>query len=183
MADTTIPRTSAKGARLALIVGGVLAALFGIAILVWPTKAAVAVTALIAVYAVLAGIVYLGLAFVSKTMGVGGRIGHALLGVLYVVAGILAFTELQASAAFLAVFITLMVGILWIVEGFVSLFSLGDSGSKALTAVFAIISVLAGVTLVSSPIWGVVFLWWFLGISLVILGVLNAGRAIFDRTP
>ena len=46
---------------------------------------------------------------------------------------------------------------------------------------FAILSVLAGFTLLSSPIWGAVFLWWFLGLSLVILGALNVARSFAGR--
>ena len=110
MPETTI--APARGARLALLVGGVVAALFGIAILVWPTKAAVAVTALIAVYAVIGGIVYVFMGLTSRTLGAGGRIGHVLLGLLYVVAGVFAFTELQRSAAFLALFYP----IAWLVQ-------------------------------------------------------------------
>ncbi|MBN9187259.1 HdeD family acid-resistance protein [Microbacterium sp.] len=179
MPETTI--APARGARLALLVGGVVAALFGIAILVWPTKAAVAVTALIAVYAVIGGIVYVFMGLTSRTLGAGGRIGHVLLGLLYVVAGVFAFTELQRSAAFLALFLTIMVGALWIMEGFVSLFTVGAAGSKVLTVVFAVISIIAGFTLISSPLWGAVFLWWFLAIALIVLGVLNVLRAITGR--
>lgn len=178
----TAPATApAKGARLALVIGGIAAVAFGIAILVWPTKAAVAVTALIAVYAVIAGVVYVALGLFSKGLGAGGRIGHILLGVLYVVAGIFAFSQLQESAAFLAVFLTILVGVMWIVEGFVSLFSLGGAGSKVLTIVFAIVSIIAGFTLVTSPLWGAVFLWWFLAISLIVLGALNVVRALFGK--
>jgi len=97
------------------------------------------------------------------------------------VAGVYAFTSLQRSAAFLAVFITIMVGVMWIAEGLTALFTLSQSGSKVLTIVFAVLSVIAGFTLLSSPLWGVVFLWWFLGISLVVLGILNVLRALVGR--
>lgn len=177
MPQTGSPST-AKGARLALFIGGLVAIGFGIAVLVWPTKAAVGLTGLIAVYAVIAGIVYALLGFFARNIGAGGRIGHVLLGLLYIAAGIFAFGSLQRSAAFLAMFITIMVGVMWIVEGFTALFSLGGADSKALTIAFAILSVIAGFTLLSSPLWGAVFLWWFLGISLIVLGALNALRAI-----
>lgn len=179
--STVASRSSLKGARLALFVAGVVAVLFGLAILLWPTKAAVAMTGVIAVYAIIAGLVYVGIGLLSKTLGAGGRIGHVLLGVLYVVAGVVAFTELQSSAAFLAVFLSIMLGVLWIIEGFVSLFSLGSAGSKVLTAVFAVISIIAGMTLVTSPLWSALVLWWFLGISLVVLGAINVFRAIGGR--
>lgn len=180
MANNTVS-APAKGARFALFIGGLAAVAFGIAVLAWPTKAAVALTGVIAIYAIVAGIVYVALGFFSKGLGAGGRIGHILLGVLYVVAGVYAFSSLQKSAAFLALFLTIMVGIMWVIEGFTALFTLGQSGSKTLTVVFAILSVFAGFTLLSSPLWGVAFLWWFLGIALVILGALNVLRSITGK--
>jgi uncharacterized membrane protein HdeD (DUF308 family) len=179
--EAVTTKSPARGARLALLVGGVAAVAFGASILVWPTKAAVAVTGIIAVYAVIAGIVYVLLGLFSRGLGAGGRIGHILLGILYVIAGIYAFSELHRSAAFLAIFLTILVGVLWIIEGFVSLLALGSAGSKVLTVVFAIVSIIAGFTLASSPIWGAVFLWWFLAIALIVLGALNILRSIFGR--
>lgn len=177
MSQTTIS-SRPKGARLALLIAGLVSVGFGIAVLVWPTKAAVALTGVIAVYAIVAGVVYVAVGFLAKTLGAGGRIGHVLLGLLYVIAGVSALTSLQQSAAFLAVFLTIMVGVMWIIEGFVALFTLGQAGSKLVTILFAIISVIAGVTLLSSPLWGAVFLWWFLGFSLIVLGVLNVVRSL-----
>ena len=66
----------------------------------------------------------------------------------------IAFTELPGTAALLAVFLVIMVGVMWIIEGFVSLFTLGftlgEAGSTGVTIVFAILSIVAGITLVTS---------------------------------
>lgn len=179
MADT--PLKPPNGVRLALVLGGIAAVAFGAAILLWPTKAALAMTLLIAIYAVIAGLVYAGAGLFSRTLGAGGRIGHVLLGLLYVVAGVFALGELQQTAVFLALFLSVLVGVLWIVEGVVSLFTLGTSGSKTLTVVFAVVSVVAGLALLTSPLWGAVFLWWFAGLALIVLGSLNVVRALFGR--
>lgn len=179
--STTHIATPVKGARLALLIGGLAAVGFGIAVLAWPTKAAVALTGVIAVYAIISGIVYAALGIFSKALGAGGRIGHVLLGLLYVIAGVYAFSSLQQSAAFLALFLTIMVGVMWVIEGFTALFTLGQSGSKIATIIFAILSVIAGFTLLSSPLWGAVFLWWFLAIALIVLGALNVIRAITGK--
>lgn len=173
--------TPAKGVRLALFVGGLITIGFGVAVLLWPTRAAVALTAVVATYAVLTGLVYAAMGVMSKTLGAGGRIGHVMLGILYVVAGVYAFTELERSAAFLALFVTLMIGVMWVIEGFMALFTLGASGSKPLTVVFAVISVIAGLLLLGNPLWGALSLWWFLGFSLVLLGLLNVLRAFTGR--
>ncbi len=178
MSSTNVT-TASRSTRVALMVGGVVGVLFGIAVLSWPTKAAVAVTMLIAAWALVAGLTYVFMSIFAKEMGVGARIGHVLLGLLYIVAGIVAFSELQQSAAFLTIFVTVMVGIMWIIEGFTALFTLGgNQGSRILTIVFAIISIIAGVTLVTSPLWGALFLWWLVGISLLVLGVINFLRGL-----
>lgn len=168
-----------KLGRVSLLIAGLSSLIFGILILAWPTKTAMVVTALLAVQVLISGIFYLALGLGNKDLSTGGRIGHSLLGVLYIVGGIVAFFQLQAAAAFLAVFIAIMIGILWVVEGFVSLFALSDSPSKIWTVIFALISIIAGFTLLSSPLWSAVFLWWLLAIGLIAMGILNIARALF----
>lgn len=178
--QSTLAQVS-KTVRLALVIGGLIAIGFGIAVLLWPAKTAVAITGVLAVYAIIAGIVYASIGLLAKSHGTGSRVGHVLLGLLWVIAGAYAFASLQQSAAFLAIFITVMIGVMWIIEGFTALFTLGESGAKGVTIVFAIISVLAGVSLLSTPVWGAGFLWWLLGISLIVLGALNVFRAMSGR--
>lgn len=178
MSSTTVTGAS-RTTRTALMVGGIVGALVGIAVLAWPGRTAVVVTALIAAWALVAGVIYVLVSIFAKEMGAGSRIGHILLGLLYIAAAIFAFSELHESAAFLAIFVTVMVGIMWIVEGFTALFTLGDNqGSRALTIVFAVVSVIAGVALVTSPLWGALLLWWLVGLSLVVLGVINFFRGL-----
>ncbi|NYE20336.1 HdeD family acid-resistance protein [Microbacterium immunditiarum] len=170
-------RTAVNGIRTALGVGGVLAVIVGILILAWPAKTAMVVTAIIAIYAIAAGLVYAGLGIFSKQKGGWARIGHILLGVLFIIAGIVALFNLGATTAWLAVFLGILVGIMWIVEGIVSLSTLGDAASKGWTIFFAILSIIAGIILLFSPVWGVAVLWWLLGIALIVLGILNIVRA------
>jgi uncharacterized membrane protein HdeD (DUF308 family) len=177
MTDTAVSATS-RSLRTLLAVSGIVSVIFGIAVMAWPSKTAVVITGVIAVYAIVAGIVYACVGIFSKNLGTGGRVGHVILGLLYVIGGIFAFSELQRTSAFLAIFVTVMIGMLWIFEGIVSLFSLGQTTSSAFTVLYAILSIIAGFTLVSSPVWGAVFLWWFLGIALIVLGVVNFFRAI-----
>jgi uncharacterized membrane protein HdeD (DUF308 family) len=163
--------------RTTLGIGGVVAFVVGILILVWPGHALAAVTWLIALYAVVAGIVYIGLGIFSKSFGGWSRVGHIVLGVLYIIAGVIMFSNLAASTALLALFFGVFVGIAWIIEGIVALSSLSRAQSKAWTVFFAIVSIVAGITLLFSPVAGTVFLWWLLGISLVVLGIVQVVRA------
>lgn len=170
-----------RGIRTALAVSGVLALIVGILILVWPGKTAAVIAVIIAIYAVIAGIVYIVIGIASPTKGGWSRVGHIVLGVLFIVAGILAFSNLSLATAALAVYIGVLVGIMWIVEGVVSLSTLGQVESKVWTVVFAILSIVAGVLLLFSPIWGALVLWWLIGISLILLGIAQIVRAI--RSP
>jgi uncharacterized membrane protein HdeD (DUF308 family) len=175
--STPLEKSEVNGIRTAFGVGGVLLIILGILILVWPGKTAVVVTAIFAIYAIAAGLVYAGLGIFSKGKGGWSRIGHIVLGILFVVAGVVAFANLGVTTAWFATFVGILVGIMWVMEGVVSLSTLGDSGSKAWTIFFAIISILAGITLLFSPLWGAVVLWWIFGISAVVLGVLQIVRA------
>lgn len=170
-----------KGARLLLFINGVVAIAFGIAILIWPGKSALALAGVIALYVIIAGIVYIPYGIFSRNLSFGGRLGHILLGLLAIIAGIVAFSSLEQTTVFLGLFLTIMIGVLWIMEGFTALFTIGQAGSKILTILYAILSVIAGFILLLSPVWGAEFLWWFLAIALIVLGVANAGRSIFAK--
>lgn len=174
--ESSVEKSAVNGIRTALGVGGVLAIIVGILILVWPGRTAMVGTAIIAIYAIAAGLVYAGLGIFSKAKGGWSRIGHIALGVLFVIAGVVALINLQQTTAWLAVFVGILVGIMWIVEGIVALSTLGDAASKGWSVFFAILSIIAGIVLLFSPLY-VAALWWLLGIALIVLGIVNVIRA------
>ncbi|GAB3796396.1 HdeD family acid-resistance protein [Humibacter antri] len=181
-AESPAAKTAVNGIRTAFGVGGLVALIVGIIILVWPGHAAVALTAVIAAYAIIGGLVYAGLGIFSKTMGGWARVGHIILGIVFIIAGIIAFTQLSHTAVWLAIFLGILVGIMWIVEGIVALTALGTSTSRGWSLFFAILSIIAGIILLFSPLWGAVVLWWLLGISLVVLGIIQIVRAFTFKT-
>lgn len=176
--STSSAETSAiNGIRTALGIGGVVSVIVGILILAWPGKTAMVVAAIIAIYAIVAGLVYAGLGIFSKSKGGWARVGHIALGILFIVAGVIAFANLGATTVWLAIFIGILIGVMWIIEGIVSLSTLGDAPSKVWTIIFAIISIIAGVVLLFSPLWGAVVIWWLIGISAIVLGIIQVVRA------
>jgi uncharacterized membrane protein HdeD (DUF308 family) len=175
--ESTADKAAVNGIRTALGVGGVVALIVGILILVWPGHTVQAITAIIAIYAIVAGLIYAGLGIFSRTRGGWSRVGHIVLGILFVIAGIIMFTNLTASGAALLFFFGILVGIMWIIEGIVSLSTLSTAGSKGWTVFFAIISIIAGIMLLFSPVWGSLVLLWLLGISLIVLGIIQIVRA------
>ena len=169
-------KSAVNGIRTALGIGGVLAIIVGILILAWPGKTAAVVTIIIAIYAIAAGLVYAGLGIFSKTKGGWARVGHILLGILFIIAGVVALFNIAQTTAWLMVFLGILIGIMWIIEGIVALSTLGDAASKGWSIFFAILSIVAGVILLFSPFY-IAFLWWLLGITLIVLGIVNIVRA------
>lgn len=179
---TTPADLFARSLRTAFIVGGVLSLILGILILVWPGRTAQVATGIIAAYTIAAGLVYAALGLMSRSKRGWSRIGHIALGVLFVAVGVIAFANLAAFTVSFAVFLGVLVGILWIIEGVVSLSTLSaGSSARVWTIAFAILSIIAGVMLLFSPLWGAVVLWWLLGISAVALGVANIVRGVTLR--
>jgi len=175
--ESSAEKSAINGVRTALGVAGVLALVVGILILVWPGKTAEFVTFVIGAYAIIGGIIYAGLGIFTRHKGGWSRVGHIALGLVFIVAGIFILINLAIATAWIATFVGILVGIMWIVEGIVALSTLGDAASKGWSIFFAIISIIAGLYLVFSPLWGAVVLWWLLGIALVVLGIINIVRA------
>jgi len=170
--------------RTALGIGGVVAVVLGILMLVAPVKTAAVIAAIIAVYAIIAGLVYAGIGIFGRQIGVWPRIGHIVLGVIFVVAGVFAIMDLSNVTAFLAIFVTIFIGVSWIVEGIMALSLIRYSSSKGWTIFASIVGILAGVAILLAPLWALAFLWIFLGIALIVLGLLQVVRAFtFGRAP
>lgn len=177
MTTESLAKAGTNGIRTALGLGGVLLVILGLLVLIWPGKSALVVAAIFAIYAIVAGLVYAALGIFAKGLGGWSRVGHIVLGILFIVAGIVAFSNLGATAVTLAAFIGILVGVMWIVEGVVALTTLSDAASKAWSIFYAIISIIAGITLVISPVWGFAILWLLFGISALVLGIVQIVRA------
>ncbi|MHA3685345.1 HdeD family acid-resistance protein [Leucobacter sp. HY1910] len=168
------------GVRTALGIGGLIAIVLGLLILFFPVKsgevAMQIVAAIMAAYALVAGVVYIGTSLFSKSLGGWARTGHILLGLLYIAGGVIMMTNLGATAAVLAVFLSVTIGVLWILEGIMSFTLVKGSDSKSWTIIYGAISVIAGLVLVLSPLMGAVTLWLLLGISMVVMGLVQVVR-------
>lgn len=174
-------KKAVDGVRIMFGVGGLIAIIIGVLIMLNPLKSAeffAAVLAVIlAVYMVVMGVVYLGTAIFSKTIGGWARTGNILLGVLYIIAAIILFSNLGVASTVLLVFIAIIIGIMWIVEGIMSFTTVKSSGHPVLSIVYGIISIIAGCVLIFSFALGIAVLVWMIGISLVVLGVVQVIRA------
>ncbi|HZU93278.1 MAG TPA: DUF308 domain-containing protein [Microbacterium sp.] len=167
-----------KAIRVSLAVSGALSLIAGIVLLVWPIKSIVFVTGIFAAYLIVAGLVYIGLGIFSSSKGGWARAGHIALGVLYIVAGVIAFSNLKEAAVTFALITVIFIGISWLFDGIVSLTLLGSDGSRTWTLLYAILSIIAGVFVLFNVLAAGIWLWIFFGASLVVLGIVQIIRAI-----
>jgi uncharacterized membrane protein HdeD (DUF308 family) len=173
-----VEKSVINSVRGAIGVSGAVSLIIGVLILVWPVKTAVVVAGIIAVYAIIAGVVNLAIGIFSRKIGGWARFGFLALGVVFLIAAVVSFMNLGAAAAGLAILLGVLFGISWIVEGVVGLTLIGDSASKVWTIVYALISIVAGFLVLTSPLWGAALLWLWLGVSLVVMGIVQIVRAI-----
>ena len=184
--ESTLLNRASDGVRTASGVGGLIAVVLGLLIIFFPTKSgAVAmqiVAAVMAAYALVVGVVYIGTSIFSRTLGGWARTGHIMLGLLYVIGGVIMMVNLGATAVVLAIFLSVTIGILWLFEGVLALTMIKQSSNKVWTVIYAIISIIAGVVLLLSPIISAITLWLLLGISMVVLGVVQVVRAFAAKS-
>lgn len=182
MSDVPVPPArTPRVLATAIGLGGFIAFAIGILILVWPSRTAMVVGALIAIYAIVAGAVYFSLGVFGSARRGWARIGAIVLGIVFVAAGILAVFNLTRTTEWLAVFLGILVGLLTIIEGAAMLMTINEAASKGWSIVYAVLSILAGVVLLFAPVWGVLVLWWILALTLVVLGIVNMIRAFRIR--
>ena len=172
-----LTKSAVNTIRVALGVTGVLALLAGIFITFWPKNAAIFLTVLLGIYFVIAGLAYVGLGIFSRGISGGARALDIILGVLFVIGGVLMLSSPSDSAVVIGIFLGVLIGILWIIEGAVALAQSGTSSSRGWSIFFGILSIIAGIVLLFSPGWGVVVLFWVLGIALIVLGIVQIVRA------
>ncbi|MFK4729343.1 DUF308 domain-containing protein [Agromyces mediolanus] len=172
-----LTKSAINTVRATLGISGAVALIFGLLITFWPKNSAVVITILFGIYFIIAGLAYLGLGIFSKGISGGARALDIILGVLFVIGGVIVLANPSESAVILGLFLGLFVGILWIVEGIVALVQSGDSGSKGWAIFFGILSVVAGIVLLFSPLWGAVVLFIFAGVALIVLGIVQIVRA------
>lgn len=174
---SSLSKSSINTIRATLGISGAVALIFGLLITFWPKDSAVVITVLFGIYFLIAGIAYLGLGIFSKGISGGARALDIIVGVLFVIGGIIVLANPSESAIFLGIFLGVLVGILWIVEGVAALAQSGDSGSKGWSIFFGILSLVAGIVVLFSPLWGAAVLFIFAGISLIVLGIVQIVRA------
>lgn len=156
--------------RQATGVNGLLSLILGLLILFLPGQSAMGVVFIII------GLFDILSIFKEVDENTWVRLGHLLLGLLYLIVGIFVCVNLAASATYLFLLVGIFVGITWLVEGFVELGTVQLAVSKGWTIFSAVLSIIAGIILLMTPLYGAVMLWTLLGAILVVLGIFKVAH-------
>ena len=173
--------------RTVMGIGGLVALILGVLILINPVESGAVmmsfVAILFAIYMVVAGLVFLGSMVFSKTMSGWRRAGNALLGLLYLIAGIIIFGNLGATASVLTAVLSIFIGIVWIIEGILAFAAAREARSKTWSIIYGIVSIIAGIVLIVTPMVAAVTLWILVGAALAVMGIVQIVRAFSLKVP
>ncbi|MEZ5210567.1 MULTISPECIES: HdeD family acid-resistance protein [unclassified Gordonia (in: high G+C Gram-positive bacteria)] len=160
---------------------GIASIVLGIIVLVWPGKTLVVVAVLFGIYLLISGIFQVIATFGVPDADGWWRLLTFVSGTLSVILGVIALRHLGSSLALLAIWI----GITWIFRGFsnLSLFA-GSPGVPGRVAgiILSIITVIAGIILIVSPLTSIATLALVSGILLVVVGVFEVIDAFSLRS-
>ena len=160
---------------------GILTLLAGVAAVAWPGPTVIAIAVLFGIQLVVAGIFQFVNAFASSDLTGGIRVLSAVLGLFAFIVGLYAIRHVLVSVVALA----LLLGIFWVVNGFVEIFSAlanRDSPNRGWTGFMGVLSILAGIVVLAYPGISLVTLALVLGVWLIIYGVMEIAAAFRVRS-
>lgn len=148
---------------------GVLTALLGIAILVWPGPTILVAVAFLAAQFVVSGAVNIGLALSKHLISGGDR---ALLGILGALSCLVALLVLRRPLQ-TVVIVTLLIGATWVVRGIVEMVTAipGGRPHRGWSFAFGLISLIAGVVVLLNPEISLATFVWISGIWMLMQGI------------
>jgi uncharacterized membrane protein HdeD (DUF308 family) len=157
---------------------GGLGILLGVLVLVWPKLTVLTLVTLISIWLLLVGVMSIVQGVRDVDRGGFGWVASILLGILEL--GVGAYLVQRPSLTTLTI-ITLL-GLIFIVQGFVYLFntfSLGrvSGGRRVLSLLFALLSFAAGVWLWRYPFHGTLAFVWLIGLYAITSGALMIASA------
>jgi len=161
----------------ATLVVGILTLIIGLVVSFHPTGSLNVVAVLLGILMILSGIFHLIRMFDSKEIH---RVWLGIAGLMFIVVGVVLIRHLDLSRAAIG----LVIGITWIVQGLTALIG-GIAGDvregRAWWITFGVISVIAGLVVVSAPASSLNVLAVLLGIWFVIMGIFEIIGALMLR--
>lgn len=174
---------AARKLRSFMIWGGVVLFVLGLVLLLWPGKSLMALTIVLGVISVLAGVFSLVTAFTAHGAPTGWRVLDGISGVFFILAAAVLFRNLTTSTEWLILFISIFLGISWIIEGFMQLFESTSFLSTGWSIFTGILSIIAGCVVLFFPVSSMFFITIVTAIMMMIQGFSSFIRGLNIPKP
>src|ERR1700722_8170017 len=160
----------------ASFVMGLATLILGVIVAFRPSGSLVVISVLLGILLIFSGVFHIIAALDGPEHH---RVWRALAGVVFIVGGIVLMRHLQFSLALIG----LIVGFSWVIQGVSSLIGgiTRRGGMGGWSVFFGIVSLIAGIVVISVPVTSIVFLTTFLGIWFAVIGVFEMVDAWMSR--
>jgi len=178
--STVIPQMVAALWKATLI-SGLLSVALGVAALVWPGKTLLVTAIIFGAYLLVSGIAQVAFAF-ALHVSAGSRVLMFISGAASIVLAFLAFRHFGEGYAILL--LAIWIGVGFIFRGVATTgTAIGDPElpGRGWNIFFGIVTLLAGIVMLASPILSIVTLTYVVGVWLVVIGAFEIGSAIGMR--
>jgi uncharacterized membrane protein HdeD (DUF308 family) len=159
---------------------GVASLILGLIVAFHPSGSLNVITVLLGVLLILSGIFQLVAAIDGAE---GSHVWPAIAGIVFILGGIVLIRHLNLSLALIGLF----VGFSWVIQGIAAILAgfsgVGGGGGRIgwWPVIFGVISLIAGIVVVSTPVSAVTTLATFLGIWFAVMGVFQIVDALINR--
>ena len=177
LAEEWLPKKAKNAIRGTYAILGIAAVILGLALLIWPGATLKVAAIALGAYFVVSGVVRIVTAIVELGLPGGWRVLDILIGLMLSVGGVVMLKNAALSGATLAVLITMVVGLGWMLEGVMALVESWRMPSSAWAVIYALLSSVAGFIVLFSPISSTTWLILFGGCALVVIGIVAIVRA------
>lgn len=178
--ETRILKSYGRIAFWLALGAAVISVVIGVMMIVWPEATLKVVAVLFGLWLLLYGVVRIVQSITDTARDAGERAIRGVIGLLFVVAGVLALRNLFVS---LAVVIT-VVGLMWLLGGVLELISaLGGPGgaTRAWNAGLGVVSIIGGLVVLIWPDLSVVVLVYLTGAWLILTGLIQVALVFWAR--
>ena len=174
------PEPAERAAWWLALGAAVLGVVVGVMMMAWPDATLKVVAALFGAWLLLHGVMRLVQAITGTALGGGERAILGVIGVFFVVAGVVALRNLLVS---LALVIT-VVGLMWLIGGILELISAFGSaarGDRLWHVVLGALSVIAAIVVLVWPDLSLTTLVYVTGVWLIVMGLIQVAMVFAAR--
>jgi uncharacterized membrane protein HdeD (DUF308 family) len=162
----------------ATFVLGLITLILGVIITARPAQSLSVIAVLLGVTAIVSGIYHVVRAFDGRE---NERVWRGISGVLFIIVGLVLIRHLHLTVALIG----LLIGLTWIIQGISALMESASGGltggGRGWLVFFGVISLIAGIVVISSPIVSVEALTIFMGVWFIVMGLIEMLGALFGR--